>query len=53
MLVSTHARLCRLNNAVFGGQLPADLQISWNVHLKTTAGLTHYSKTSLIGQPPR
>ena len=45
--------LCRLNSAVFGGRLPADLRISWNVHLKTTAGLTHYSKTSLVGQAPR
>ena len=52
-LTHMHARVCRLNAAVFGGRLPADLHISWNVHLKTTAGLTHYSRTSLVGQAPR
>ncbi len=44
---------CRLNNAVFGSRLPTDLQISWNAHLKTTAGLTHYSRVTLAGDTPK
>ncbi|DBA72109.1 TPA: hypothetical protein ACH3X2_010833 [Trebouxia sp. C0005] len=42
-----------LNTAVFSSRLPADLQISWNAHLKTTAGLTHYSRVTLAGEPPK
>ena len=34
-----HARsCCRFNQRVFGGQLPANLKITWNAHLKTCAG---------------
>ena len=40
------ASCCRYNAKVFGGRLPADLQISWSKHLLTTAGLTHYSRTA-------
>ncbi len=32
------------NLAVFGGRLPANLEISWNARLLTTAGLTHYRR---------
>jgi hypothetical protein len=32
------------NRTVFGGQLPADLEITWNARLLTTAGLTHYRR---------
>ncbi|KAL0047352.1 hypothetical protein WJX82_001193 [Trebouxia sp. C0006] len=42
-----------LNSAVFGSRLPAELQISWNAHLKTTAGLTHYSRVTLAGETPK
>ena len=48
-----HGDASRMNDNVFGGRLPADLQISWNAHLKTTAGLTHYSRISMAGQAPR
>lgn len=37
----------RLNADIFGGRLPADLVISWNNNLKTTAGLTHYKRQIL------
>jgi hypothetical protein len=37
---------CRYNANVFGGQLPANLQITWSKTLCTTAGLTHYSRTA-------
>ncbi|KAL3138893.1 hypothetical protein ABBQ32_005716 [Trebouxia sp. C0010 RCD-2024] len=43
----------RLNSAVFEERLPADLQISWNVHLRTTAGLTRNTRISLAGQAPK
>jgi hypothetical protein len=33
-----------LNARVFGGRLPADLAITWNARLATTAGLTHYAR---------
>jgi predicted SprT family Zn-dependent metalloprotease len=33
-----------LNARVFGGRLPADLSITWNARLATTAGLTHYAR---------
>jgi hypothetical protein len=36
----------RYNQRIFLDQLPADLVISWNVNLKTTAGLTHFSRTA-------
>lgn len=42
-----------MNAEVFQGKLPSDLQISWNVHLKTTAGLTHYSRQAVAGSSPR
>lgn len=32
------------NRTVFGGRLPADLEIKWNARLLTTAGLTHYRR---------
>lgn len=32
------------NEHIFGGQLPADLEIGWNNRLSTTAGLTHYRR---------
>jgi predicted SprT family Zn-dependent metalloprotease len=32
------------NARVFGGQLPAGLDIRWNNRLATTAGLTHYQR---------
>lgn len=37
----------RFNADIFGGRLPADLEISWNNNLKTTAGLTHYKRQIL------
>ena len=36
----------RYNAKVFGGKLPADLQITWSKTLCTTAGLTHYSRST-------
>jgi SprT-like family len=36
----------RYNAKVFGGKLPADLQITWSKTLCTTAGLTHYSRSA-------
>lgn len=30
------------NRRVFGGRLPADLDIRWSARLLTTAGVTHY-----------
>lgn len=32
------------NELIFDSQLPSDVDISWNVRLATTAGLTHYSR---------
>jgi hypothetical protein len=32
------------NCTIFEGRLPADLEISWNARLLTTAGLTHYRR---------
>jgi len=34
----------RYNDVIFDGALPADLDISWNARLSTTAGLTHYKR---------
>jgi hypothetical protein len=34
---------CRYNRRIFGGQLPVDLEITWNARLMTTAGITKYS----------
>jgi hypothetical protein len=45
---------CRFNATVFEGQLPGDLDMSWNARLKTTAGTTHFRReppTTLTGQP--
>ncbi|KAK9815879.1 hypothetical protein WJX72_011199 [[Myrmecia] bisecta] len=39
-----HALFHRFNATVFDGQLPTDLEINWNAHLKTTAGLTRYTR---------
>ena len=36
--------LCRFNTAVFNERLPADLEIAWSAHLKTTAGTTHFRR---------
>ena len=33
------AMLCRLNEAAFGGQLPDDMEFSWNSRMLTTAGV--------------
>jgi hypothetical protein len=43
------------NSRIFGGRLPADLQIKWNNRLSTTAGLTHYRRDipPEITEPPR
>lgn len=38
----THA--CRYNGQVFGGYLPADLDIAWSSKLRTTAGMTLYQR---------
>ncbi len=40
---------------MFGERLPEDLAISWNAHLTTTAGLTHYRReaAAVAGAPPR
>lgn len=35
------------NACAFDGRLPNDLVVSWSKHLKTTAGVTHYSRTIL------
>lgn len=43
----------RLNEAVFDTRLPADLKISWNAHLNTTAGVTYNSKITSVGEAPR
>jgi len=34
----------KYNSIIFGKRLPADLDISWNKRLATTAGLTHYKR---------
>ena len=39
----------RLNEVIFDGSLPADMDISWNARLKTTAGLTHYKRKLVDG----
>ena len=36
--------MCRFNATVFGGQLPAGLEVSWNARLKTTAGITRFQR---------
>lgn len=45
----------KYNALVFGGKLPADMEISWNKRLATTAGLTHYRREMShdLEQPPR
>ena len=47
--------LCRFNAAVFDGRLPADLEIAWSAHLKTTAGTTHFRRepAAFPGAKPR
>ena len=35
---------CRFNSTVFANRLPADLEIAWSAHLKTTAGTTHFRR---------
>ena len=35
---------CRFNSTVFASRLPADLEIAWSAHLKTTAGTTHFRR---------
>ena len=34
----------RFNSRVFNGRLPADMEIAWSAHLKTTAGTTHFRR---------
>ena len=34
----------RFNSTVFANRLPADLEIAWSAHLKTTAGTTHFRR---------
>jgi hypothetical protein len=36
--VAARLSCCRFNQRVFGGQLPGNLEITWNAHLKTCAG---------------
>ncbi|BDA48577.1 probable HMG box-containing protein C19G7.04 at C-terminar half [Coccomyxa sp. Obi] len=47
--------LQEFNATVFGNRLPEDLEISWNAHLRTTAGTTHYKREPPIRptDPPR
>ena len=40
----TQQLFAEFNRTVFGGRLPADLEIKWNARLLTTAGLTHYRR---------
>ena len=40
----------RFNEKAFGNKLPEDLKITWNVHLKTTAGLTYYERRLVSGE---
>ncbi|KAL4452046.1 hypothetical protein ABPG75_007708 [Micractinium tetrahymenae] len=40
----TEQLFAEFNRTVFGGRLPADLEIKWNARLLTTAGLTHYRR---------
>ena len=46
---------CRFNASVFSERLPADLEIAWSAHLKTTAGTTHFRREppALPGAKPR
>ena len=37
---------CRYNAELFGSKLPEDLHISWSTKLKTTAGLTHFKRST-------
>ena len=39
----------RFNARVFDGRLPADLPITWNPRLRTTAGITRCKKTVPVG----
>ncbi|CAL8463557.1 g3091 [Coccomyxa elongata] len=47
--------LQEFNATVFGNRLPEDLEISWNAHLRTTAGTTHYKREppTRPTEPPR
>ena len=36
------------NKTIFGGQLPADMQITWNKRMTKTAGFCYYSKSFSI-----
>ena len=45
----------KYNALIFSNNLPADMEITWNKRLATTAGLTHYRREipSDLSQPPR
>lgn len=43
-----HVLACRFNSNVFDKRLPADLEIAWSAHLKTTAGTTHFRREAPI-----
>jgi len=46
----TTALFEEFNENVFGGALPRDFAITWNNKLLTTAGLTHYKRSSEYGE---
>lgn len=37
---------CYYNSLIFDGALPADLEITWNTRLTSTAGMTRLKKTN-------
>ncbi|OUS42578.1 SPRT-like metalloprotease [Ostreococcus tauri] len=48
--VLTAALFEEFNASVFDDALPADFEVSWNKKLLTTAGLTHYKRSSKTGE---
>lgn len=48
--VLTAALFQEFNASVFDDALPADFEVSWNKKLLTTAGLTHYKRSSKTGE---
>ena len=41
--------LRRYNQRVFQGKLPADMEVTWSAHLKTTAGVTKFKMVRAAG----
>jgi len=46
----TAALFAEFNEKVFDAELPSDFEVTWNKKLLTTAGLTHYKRSTKSGE---